>query len=246
MPKDESVNVADSLAGDEDAGDQSESGSKTSLKTPSLEDRLAELQKGNQAKDKVIAELKEFKESAETRLNELADKKEEEGRLSSSEQDEVAQLKSAMRKIRDNPSAKPWLETVKEDAEGIAKKISKDTLFQYDYLQAFKMVKATAKTLKLDAKEFESEVANILRGGRWMTDEKGRDLLPTERVENAIDEYMSLAELRKKSKAEAAPAEGEGRAHRGASGNTAIKSALEKGDSRNLLAAIAAKQEKNP
>lgn len=155
-------------------------------------------------------------------------------------------LKDKRDAILSNPEAKPWLTLTEEISETSSKKHSENAVYEYDYRQALKLVKKEAKTFGVDSKEFETELFGILKGGRWEFDDKGRRIMPTERVENAIEEWARLTELRKKADKKDEPqfAERGGKStERAKTRIDDIQSARESGSWRDLLAKKSATQQ---
>lgn len=109
-------------------------------------------------------------------------------------------IQEAKEKIMDNPDSKPWLSLTEEISTRNASQKAEDAIYQYDYRQALKEVKKAAKGFEVDAKNFENELFEILKGGRWEFDTKGNRVMPTERIENAIDEWSRINDLKKTAK----------------------------------------------
>ena len=155
-------------------------------------------------------------------------------------EDEKSDLESIKRKILSNPQAEPWLKINEETSKKIASETADDRLYEYDYRQSLKLVKGTAKMLKQDPEKFESELFGILKGGRWEFDRKGNRILPTERVELAIEEWQKLNELSEKAKGKEVPQYAERGSNRSTertqSTKTDLETAKKSGSFQDLLA----------
>lgn len=158
----------------------------------------------NQAKEyqRKYQELSDKFETVTSELDELKEKV----NLSRGDRDRIETLEDRKQaildekaSIRSNPRARGWLEVTQEISSEVSTKAVEDAIYDYDYRQAIKNVKNTARSLKVDPKKFEDEIFAILKGGRWEVNEKGKRIMPTERVELAIEEYHNLASLREKA-----------------------------------------------
>lgn len=250
-PKDLDVKDSDSSADDKDSS-RSRTGDDASLKNPdkqSWENQAKEYQRKytdiTEKYDAVIEEMAEIKEKISDgdgtradrdRLEKLRDRKEA--------------IEDAKDRIRNNPDSKPWLSLTEEISTKSASKTTEDAIYQYDYRQALKQVKRTASELEVEGKAFEDELFEILKGGRWEFDTKGQRVMPTERIENAIDEWKRINKLRADAKKgeekEAMFAEKGGKTfQRSPSKLEDLKTAKESGRFSELLARKAAVQQEH-
>ena len=186
-----------------------------------------------------VAELKEL---LTDRLENLADK----DNKTPEDKREIATLKEKLDAIKRNPESDPWRAFTEEVAGQTTSKAVEDALYAYDYRNAMKLVAKTAKELKVEGKEFEEALFDILKGGRWDRDAKGNRVMPTERVENAIEEWQRInsmkSEIDKAKEKEKLFAEAGGRVPRSESKKEELEAAKKSGKFSGVLADLAAKQ----
>ena len=201
----------------------------------------------NQAKEwqRKYTDLSSKTDALTAKIEELESK----GNLSHADRERLEALESKRESIeeqkeviRSDPKSRPWLSLHEDISTGTSKKIVSDSLYEYDKRLAQKMVIKTAKEMKVDIKEFEDGIAEILKGGRWKFDNKGNEQMPTDRVELAIEEWHRMNELKSdaekgKKKFEAIEAERSGRRHETSSINKdGIAKAKETGNFQDILA----------
>ena len=248
-PEKESVKSDESLKSKEDSS-LSQKGDGTALKDPEKQSwenqarewqrKYSDLSEKHEAVASEIAEIKERLADGEgtrgdrDRLSRLESKKE--------------MLEEEKETIRTNPKARPWLSLTEDISTKITQKVTNDALYQYDYRQALKMATQTAKALKIEPKEFQDALFNILKGGRWEFDDKGDRIMPTDRVEMAIEEWHSMNDLKKKAEKKDEPQyseRGGRKMERTQSRLDEIKDAKESGNFRDILSKKAAAQQEH-